>query len=118
MCPTVEAAPVAVHLAPAVGEDPAVAVVALADAGAAEPAAQPTARAVVVYGVAAALHIQHGVPWSDALEAGERAFDGGARREAPTHGKLKRRKLARDAAAAGGPEPDLGLQPLDLVPRG
>ena len=116
-CPTVEAATVTEHLDRAVGEAPTVAVVELADAGAAEPASQPSARAVVVYGVAAALHTQHGVPWSDALEAGERAFDGGARREAPTLGKPCRRKLAQ-GAATGGPEPNLGLQPLDLLPHG
>ena len=91
----------------------------MADAGAVDDDADmgPSARAVVLYGVAVDLHVHHNVPWPDALAAGGRAFHGGARRAAPARGARKRRKLQHPAEDAG-PGPDLALQPLDLVLRG
>ncbi len=114
--PPAVAAAVAVHAALEDGAHFQVAEVALADAGAAAPAAQPSARAVVVYGVAAALHVHHDIPWADALAVGKRAFKGGAHREAPPARAAKRRRLVPLAADAG-PAPALGVQPLDLEPR-
>ena len=108
-------AAVAVHAEPEIRDH--VATVALADAGVEELEEAPSARAVVVYGVAANLHVQHGVPWLDALAAGERAFHGGARHTAPVAGKPKRRKLL-GLGGDDGPAPVLDIQPLDLLPRG
>ena len=90
---------------------------ALADAGVEELEEAPSARAVVVYGVAAKLHVQHGIPWPDALAAGEHAFHGGARHTAPAAGKPKRRKLP-GLGGDDGPSLALDIQPLDLLPRG
>ena len=106
---------VAVHPEPEIRDH--VATVALADAGVEELEEAPSARAVVVYGVAANLHVQHGIPWPDALAAGEHAFHGGARHTAPATGKPKRRKLP-GLGGDDGPAPDLDIQPLDLLPRG
>ena len=77
----------------------------------------PSARAVVVYGVAVDLHVHRNMPWPAALAAGERAFHGGARRAAPARGARKRRKLQCPAEDAG-PDPEFAFQPLDLAPRG
>ena len=106
---------VAVHPGPEIRDH--VVAVALADAGIAEPEEAPSAQAVVVYGVAATLHVHHGVPWPDALAAGERAFHGWARHTAPVAGKPKRQKLF-GLGGDDGPAPDLDIQPLDFLPRG
>ena len=93
--------------------------VTLADAGAVDDGADmgPSARAVVLYGVAVDLHVHHNVPWPDALAAGERAFHNGAHCAAPARGARKRRQLQRPAEDSG-PDPDLAREPLDLALRG
>ena len=106
---------VAVHPEPEIRDH--VATVALADAGVEELEEAPSARAVVVYGVAANFHVQHGIPWPDALAAGEHAFHGGARHTARAAGKPNRRKL-RGLGGDDGLARVLDIQPLDLLPRG
>ena len=106
---------VAVHPEPEIRDH--VATVALADVVVEEPEEAPSARAVVVYGVAANLHVQHGIPWPDAFAAVELAFHGGERHTAPAAGKPKHRKLL-GLGGDDGLAPVLDIQPLDLLPRG
>ena len=101
---------VAVHPQPEIRDH--VATVALADAGIAEPEEAPSARAVVMNGVAATLHVHHGVPWPDALAAGERAFHGGERHTAPVGGTPTRNKLLGLRFKARGLHRAFPLPPL------